>query len=501
MVLPPKIVIVGGGPVGALAGLYAAKRGFRVEVYDLRDDIQKPSLRVDASKSLNLTLSERGLQAIAGAECPGLLENVIKDAVPIHCRMVHGVNGDKLTQKSMKYDVHGRVCYVVQREVIGRTLMVALGKQSNVRLCFRHKLQSCDFKKKVATFEILSSAQTDSETKRPTLLTTVGWISLADVRTASKCAVVDFDFLIGADGVHSNTRGQLLRQSRVDFSQRWLDDMWCEFDMAAKPDGAHAIAADHLHLWPQKDCIFLAQPNNNGTFACALFAPESVFHRLEKEPESIIPFFRANFPGVTPDLIPTEDIVRHFSTNPHFPLLTTKCNKYHYGDSFLLVGDACHALVPFYGVGMNVGFEDVQTFFRDFLDKGKKFDGTLSPLSEKHGELEIGASICTVALLDAYTAHRRPDIHAITDLALEHYDALKVGVNTWSYLLRRWIEDTLEFYAPGMGWTTTYNRVTYGKERFSEVVKKEQGQGQVLAFAAGLLCVGLFVALLYLIGL
>ncbi|KAK4975578.1 hypothetical protein LTR28_009296 [Elasticomyces elasticus] len=343
MVLPPKIVIVGGGPVGALAGLYAAKRGFRVEVYDLRDDIQKPSLRVDASKSLNLTLSERGLQAIAGAECPGLLENVIKDAVPIHCRMVHGVNGDKLTQKSMKYD--------------------------------------------------------------------------------------------------------------------------------------------------------------NGTFACALFAPESVFHRLEKEPESIIPFFRANFPGVTPDLIPTEDIVRHFSTNPHFPLLTTKCNKYHYGDSFLLVGDACHALVPFYGVGMNVGFEDVQTFFRDFLDKGKKFDGTLSPLSEKHGELEIGASICTVALLDAYTAHRRPDIHAITDLALEHYDALKVGVNTWSYLLRRWIEDTLEFYAPGMGWTTTYNRVTYGKERFSEVVKKEQGQGQVLAFAAGLLCVGLFVALLYLIGL
>lgn len=202
--------------------------------------------------------------------------------------------------------------------------------------------------------------------------------------------------------------------------------------------------------------------------------PSAEFADLEANPSKLPAFFDHNFPGVT-SLIPSDELVSSFKANPHLPLISIKCKPYHFSSSVVVLGDAAHAMVPFYGQGMNAGLEDVRTLF-DILDKHEATDESNNPGDPK----PLDATIQRAAALAEYSAVRAPDAHAINDLALQNYIEMRASVLSPTYRLRKALEEYLSVYVPRLGWQTKYSRVSFGNERYSEVVAKSDHQGKVL---------------------
>lgn len=188
--------------------------------------------------------------------------------------------------------------------------------------------------------------------------------------------------------------------------------------------------------------------------------PSAQFTSLEDDPTSLPDFFDRHFPGVTA-LIPSPALISSFITNPHLPLISIKCHPYHYGSSGVILGDAAHAMVPFYGQGMNSGLEDVRVLFS---------------VLDAHDESDSGRT----AALEEYSSIRAPDAAAINDLALANYEEMRASVVSPVYRLRKLLEETLSVYVPSLGWQTKYSRVSFGNERYSEVMAKSERQGKLL---------------------
>ncbi|CAN8101024.1 unnamed protein product [Discula destructiva] len=450
-----KVIVVGAGPVGSLAALYAAQRGHDVEMYELRDDLRLAStVPLNFTKSINLALSCRGITAMENAEPNAkkgerkLLDHVLAATIPMRGRMIHSkkANGE-LYEDAQDYDIHGRSIYAVDRGALNTRLLDVLEAMPNVKFCFNHKLARADFRKNKAWFEVknASAGQPDK-------------------------VEVDFDLMLGADGAHSAVRAQLMKFTHMDFEQRYVDTLWCEFSIQPKPVASSSsssssdpmakfrISPNHLHIWPGKTFMFIAIPSEDGTFTCTLFAPGDKYAYLEADTSRVPDFFDTYFPGVTA-LIPPAELVASFERNPHLPLITIKCAPHHFGASAALLGDAAHAMVPFYGQGMNAGLEDVRTLFT-FLDK--------HPAEER------------AHALAEYTAFRVPDAHSINDLALQNYTEMRASVLSPSYRLRKFLEESLSKYLPSLGWTTKYSRVSFSNERYSEVIAKSEHQGKML---------------------
>lgn len=203
------------------------------------------------------------------------------------------------------------------------------------------------------------------------------------------------------------------------------------------------------------------------TFTCNLFATPAVFRSLEADPNSVIPFFQKSFPGVVPDLISPADITRMFTTNPHLPLLDLRCRPYNYGNSFVIIGDAAHAMVPFYAQGLNAGFEDVQVLFEDFIDNRDW----------------LGQFACSghpADILDGYSKFREPDIHTINELAMENYHDMRIGVHSRLVWARRRLEQAMKLHLPALDWDTLYRRVAFSGERYSVARAKDEHQRATL---------------------
>ncbi|KAK4171778.1 putative monooxygenase [Triangularia setosa] len=457
-----KIVVIGAGPVGSLVALYAASRGNDVEIYELRGDLRDPSTTpLNFTKSINLALSERGLNAMRHAGQPKLIDHVKAATIPMRGRMIHGKkpNG-QLYEEAQDYDVHGRAILAIDRGGLNKRLLDILEEMPNVTFFFSHKLTGADFRKNKAWFEVKDETASTEKGQR------------------AREIEIDFDFMIGADGAHSAVRYHLMKYTRMDYEQQYIDTLWCEFQIQPKEnpeDGTlmskFRISPNHLHIWPGKKFMFIAIPSDDGTFTCTLFAPAEFYTFLESDPSgSHIPdFFDSYFPGVT-DLIPPAQLISSFHSNPHLPLISIKCKPYHYSSSAVIVGDAAHAMVPFYGQGMNAGLEDVRILF-DILDKHARMD--------EHTADHDPASSRERAL-DEYSRVRVQDAHAINDLALQNYVEMRSSVLSPSYRLRKWLEEQLSKYVPSLGWQTKYSRVSFGNERYSEVVKKSDHQGKVL---------------------
>ena len=194
--------------------------------------------------------------------------------------------------------------------------------------------------------------------------------------------------------------------------------------------------------------------------------PATHFAELSASNDSLLSFFDQYFPGVTPDLITTAALQEQYEQNPHLPLISIKCTPYHHGSSAVVLGDAAHAMVPFYGQGMNAGLEDVRVLF-DLLDQHD-----VSQSDE--------ASARRAAALAAYTEYRQPDAHAINDLALNNYAEMRSAVRSPLYRTRKWIEERLDVWFPRAGWSTKYSRVSFGNQRYSEVVRATDAQSQML---------------------
>ena len=551
--MPPtpqqKTVVVGAGPVGALAALYAARRGDAVEIYELRDgklhqlrgvfwkfwmynkkclsillhilalpgfcslqnyvfglkffqiprgihpasqsflvkcgilrlrllsDLRHPStVPLNFTKSINLALSERGINSMRRAECPDLIVAALADTIPMHGRMIHGEKLGNVYEQSQAYDVRGKVsprshAYVIcrtnivqyiraiDRAGLNKRLLDELEKMSNVKFYFNHKLTGADFNRKIAWFEQRSKNTIDH---RP-----------PEVE-------VKFDFMIGADGAHSAVRFHLMKFARMSYQQEYIDTLWCEFRIDPSSSGTFKLSPNHLHIWPGQEFMFIAIPSLDNSFTCTLFLPASRFAELDSSNLTLLDFFKTHFPGVVPDLISETDLEKQYKENPHLPLISIKCAPFHYSSSVVILGDAAHAMVPFYGQGMNAGLEDVRVLY-DFLDSYRPTPGSLPS----------GPDGMRGRALSEYSRVRVPDAHVINDLALRNYQEMRSDVTSHIYKLRKWIEEKISISVPMLGWATQYSRISFGNERYSEVERKAHEQGKVLLRTMTTITIGL----------
>ncbi|KAK6340878.1 kynurenine 3-monooxygenase, mitochondrial precursor [Orbilia brochopaga] len=426
---PQKVVIIGAGPVGSLAGLYFAKGGWQVTVYELRGDLRNPENRsLNFTKSINLAISERGINGLRTVD-PELTESILDESIPMHGRMIHDKRG---RQSSQKYDVHKRFIRSIDRSGLNEKLLDELERMNNVELKFNHSLKSLSLEKNEAVFE-----------RR------LGNGDYENVR-------VQADLFIGADGAHSQTRRQMMKYVRLNYSQEYIDSLWCEFQIPPHPEtGDFQLDPNHLHIWPRQTFMFIALPNQDRSFTCTLFMPEDMFKDIVG-PEALLGFFRKEFPDVV-SLAGEENLIGDYLKNQKLPLISLKCNPYHYRNKCVILGDASHAMVPFYGQGMNCGFEDVRVLWEHICN-----DATLTEA------------------LDNYTAERHPDCVVINDLAMNNYVEMRASVTSTSYLLKKHFQEFLYSWFPCLGVRTLYSMISFSNIRYSEVMKRVKRQERVL---------------------
>jgi kynurenine 3-monooxygenase len=416
-----NVAIVGAGLVGSLWAVYMAKRGYQVKVFDRRPDIRK--LKIVQGKSINLALSDRGWKGLEGA---GVADIIRKVAIPMHGRMMHAVDG---TLTYQPYGKEGQAIYSVSRGLLNQTLMQCASEHENVELVFRHRCKDVDLESNTVVFQ-------DEETG-------------AEVRES-------FDQVFGTDGAFSAIRTRLTRLDRYDYSQTYLDHGYKELEIPSNPDGTHQLDSDCLHIWPRGEFMMIALPNVDGSFTCTLFIPFEGEHSLSKlkTPDSVRAFFQEHFPDAVP-LMP--ELIEDFFANPDASLVMTKCYPWHYKSSICLMGDAAHAIVPFYGQGMNAGFEDC-TYLNGLLDQfNDDFD----------------------KVMPEYTRLRKPAGDAILELALNNYIEMRDKTADKDFLLQKKIESRFSEKHPQL-WKSLYEQVSFSHTPYQEALHNGQRQQKIM---------------------
>ncbi|PFH56967.1 hypothetical protein XA68_15687 [Ophiocordyceps unilateralis] len=444
-----KVVIVGAGPVGCLAAYYAARRGCQVDVYELRSDLRSRQSAPPAStQSINLTLSERGINAIKLAGHATLLSEIMDDTVPIIGRMVHGRNSDgSLYEHAQKYDVKGRATHAVDRFSLNSHLLDAINSMPNVKLFFNHRLTSSNLHTHYAYFEVRDAT--------------------SKLGHCHQAIEVTFDLLIGADGSHSVVRQHLMKVCPIDYHQEYLDMVWFAFHLTPhlvdRQDGRWAqyrISQNHLHIWPSKDLMFIAIANKDGSFTCTLFLSRQQSADLESNPSDLPAFFDKHFPGVT-DLISGEKIISSFIKNSRLPIFSQKCRP------------------AIYGQGVNAGMEDVRILY-SILDKhAHTGHDAFTETQPEPPRSRFMLPFQRARALAEYSAMREADAHAIHSLALENYAELRSSLSK-RYRVRKFVEECITDYFPSSGWRTKFAGVCFSNDGHSAVLDQNQRQGRLL---------------------
>ncbi|KAJ6601339.1 FAD/NAD-P-binding domain-containing protein [Mycena vulgaris] len=397
---PPKAVVVGAGPVGCLSAMALANLGWHVTIYEQRPDLRSLHPENSRQRSINLTLSARGIAAIRAID-NDILERLLQNTVPLRARMVHYLDGNA---KSQQYDRDGQCLYSIERGFLNAILLGEAESFKNIQLYFLHQVRSVDFEKNSLHLQDRASGQEFD---------------------------VDFDLCIGADGSHSVIRRYLMQARQMEYSQHYLAHEYIEIKLPHGVDSSgqptFLLDPDHLHVWPRGNFTMVAIPNKNKSFTCAFFAPASVFDALQY-PNALIPWFRAHFPDLL-FLLGEKQLLSEFQRNPRSQLITTKANPYNKG-TVVIIGDAAHSMVPFYGQGLNASLEDVRI---------------LSILLQQE-QTSPGDKLDPVALsrvLEQYSESRHNDLLAICDLAMDNHLKLRHTVATWSYAIKGFIDNIL----------------------------------------------------------
>ncbi len=395
-----SVTILGAGLVGSVLAVLLRKQGYEVTIYERRPDMRLET--IGAGRSINLAMSERGWKAL---ELAGLRRQIEAIAIPMPGRFLHQENRASAFQA---YGKNEEAIYSVSRGELNKRLM-SLAEDSGATIIFNQRCTRVDIPKNSIYLEAADGSET----------------------------VVDCDLLFGADGAFSSLRTSMSFMDRSNFSQSYIEHGYKELSIPAGPDGTWLIEKNALHIWPRHNFMMIALPNTDGSFTCTLFFPfegNPSFAALQSEAE-IMSFFQSQFPDAV-GLMPT--LLEDFQHNPVSSLITTKISPWHYQDKSCLIGDAAHAIVPFYGQGLNAGFEDCSVLVELMSLHGEDWETILK-------ELEIS---------------RKPNGDAVADLALMNFIEMRDKVADPKFLERKKIEKDLGLRFKGR-FNSVYEMVSF----------------------------------------
>jgi len=419
-----SIAIVGAGLGGALMAVFLGRRGHRVAVYERRPDPRKAA--GGRGRSINLAISTRGLAAL---EQVGLDAKLLEVAVPMRGRMVHGIDGS-LAFQPYGHEAH-HVINSVSRAGLNRLLVETAEAMPNVAVRFGQRCVDVDLERASATFADI------------------------DTGVTSKAAA---DLLIGADGAFSEVRLAMQKTDRFDYAQGYLEHGYKELVIPPAADGGFRMERNALHIWPRGGFMMIALPNVDGSYTGTCFWPfrgDNSFAALET-PDAVRRYFQAVFPDAVA-LMPTlED---DFLLNAVGSLVTVRCAPWRYKDRAVLLGDAAHAVVPFYGQGANAAFEDCLVL-DECLRSGS----------------DIGSA------LEEYERRRKPHADALADLAIENFVEMRDKTASKTFLLGKRVEKLLAKLFPGR-FIPLYYMVTFSRTPYADAVRRARLQWRAVRAA------------------
>ena len=415
-------IIVGAGLVGSLWAVYLSKAGYKVTIYERRPDIRKAE--ISAGKSINLALSSRGWKAL---DAVGVGDEIRKIAIPMYGRMMHDMEGNLTFQP---YGKEGQAIYSVSRGGVNAKMMDIAENEGNAVIHYNMECINAD--------------------------TAKGEIQLKNSETG-EITEAKADVVFAADGAFSAVRYHAFQKlDRFNFSQNYIADGYREILLPANADGSYKLDKNALHIWPRGRFMLIALANEDGSFTCTLFMPhegdENSFDKLTNRAQ-VDAFFKGTFPDFY-EMMP--NIADAWEDHPLSSLAIMRSFPWHNGKTALM-GDAAHATVPFYGQGMNGGFEDC-TILADLMQKYNEDWEKIFP---------------------EYSVIRKPDGDALQDLSLNNYYVMRDYVADPKFLLQKKIEAKFSALYPDK-WMPLYSQVTFSEIRYSEALKNGQHQEQIM---------------------
>jgi kynurenine 3-monooxygenase len=416
-----KLVLIGSGLAGGLLAAYLGRRGYDVDLYERRADPREGN--IVGGRSINLALSTRGIHAL---EQLGIADEVLQHAIPMRGRMIHDKSGDL---HFAPYDVDPKKCInSIGRAALNTTVIEAAQRYSNVRVHFNHRCTGVDLTEAVCHLE----TEKDQVTARG-------------------------DAVIGVDGAFSAVRQSMQKKlENFEYDESYLAHGYKELTIPPGPDGSWQMEKNALHIWPRKSFMMIALPNPDGSFTCTLFwefeGPRSF--ATTKTDDEVCGFFREEFPDAVP-LMPT--LLQDFKDNPTGSLVTIRCAPWFYRDKVALVGDAAHAVVPFYGQGMNAAFEDC-VVLDECLEKFR-------PVRER--------------AFAEYFARRKENADALADLAIGNFIEMRDKTASKTFRAKKKLDHFLEGALPGI-YLPLYTMVTFTRIPYAEAARRARRQDYIV---------------------
>ena len=412
--------VAGGGPVGSLLAIVLARHGYRVGLYEGRPDSRLTNIY--QGKSINIALSDRGWHSLAEI---GIGADAKEHAIPMYHRAIHDIDG---ALSEIPYGKEGDAIWSVSRSGINQQLLDIAESEANVVTHFEHRLVGVNFETAAAVFRVGDTEVT-----------------------------VAADYLFGADGANSKVRRLAHDLPRFSYSQTYMPQSYIELNIPANADGSHRLEKNALHIWPRKDFMLIALPNPDGSFTCTLFlnySGEVSFESL-RERSDVERFFSDNFADAMEHL---EDPVDTFMAKTAAPLFLVQVFPWSFHNKVGLIGDAAHAIVPFYGQGMNCGFEDCAELNRLIAAHDHDWD----------------------AIFPAYENARKPNGDAIAELSKRNFVEMSDLSGDKRFQLQKKIEAKFHDAHPDL-WTPLYSMVTFSPEvPYAEALRVRDEQKAVM---------------------
>jgi len=431
--MPTKFVLIGSGLAGGLLAAYLGRRGYDVDLYERRADPREGN--IVGGRSINLAVSTRGIHAL---EQLGIADEVLRHAIPMRGRMIHDKSGNL---HFAPYDVDpNKHINSIGRAALNTTVIEAAQRYPNVRVHFNHRCTDVDLDS--ATAELVDSS-------------VEAGVSPAD--PVRQVIEVSADAIIGVDGAFSAVRQSMQKKlEQFDYDESYLAHGYKELTIPPGPDGSWQMEKEALHIWPRKSFMMIALPNPDGSFTCTLFwefeGPRSF--ATTKTDDDIRRFFDEEFPDAVP-LMPT--LLEDFRQNPTGSLVTIRCAPWYYHDKIALLGDAAHAVVPFYGQGMNAAFEDCVV-----LDEC---------LAEFPDDRERAFA--------EYFVRRKENADALADLAVQNFIEMRDKTASKIFRAKKKLDHLLEGLLPNI-YLPLYAMVTFTRIPYAKAARRARFQDRIV---------------------